>query len=229
MNKLLHQLREDDWTLLVSLPRNDVRLAEAAIRGGAQGLKVHLNVDHHASGTHFGSWAEEKENLQRILEAAGEVPVGIVPGGTPFATLDEFREMAGAGIDFFDAYPADAPAWTLEQPYLNVMLAAYAGGTVDEIGALEQLGMEMCEASIVAQTGYGEDLTALDLARYADLAFFLDDAPIIVPSQKNIRPADLPALRKTGVKGVLIGAIVTGREPDTLEAATRAFREATVA
>jgi putative N-acetylmannosamine-6-phosphate epimerase len=226
MNKLLDQLRHNDWTLLVSLPRNDVRLAEAAIRGGAQGLKIHLNVEHHASGTKFGSWEEEQENIARIVEAAGEVPVGIVPGGSPFATQSEFKAMSEAGIDFFDAYPADAPAWTLEQKDLNVMLAAFAGGTVEEVGALEQLGMEMCEASIVAQSDYGRELTALDLARYMDLSFFLDEAPIIVPSQKQIRPNEVPALQKTGVKGVLIGAIVTGREPDTLEAATRAFRDA---
>jgi hypothetical protein len=227
MNKLLDQLRHNDWTLLVSLPRNDVRLAEAAIRGGAQGLKIHLNVEHHASGTHFGSWDEEKENITRILEVAGDVPVGVVPGGSPFATPDEFRAMSEAGIDFFDAYPAEAPAWTLEQRYLNVMLAAYAGGSAEEMEALEQLGMEMCEASIVPQTDYGKDLSALDLARYADLAFFLDEAPFIVPSQKKIRPADVTALQRTGAKGVLIGAIVTGREADTLEAATRAFRQAT--
>ncbi len=32
-------------------------------------------------------------------------------------------------------------------------------------------------------------------------------------------------LQRTGARGVLIGAIVTGREADTIEAAARAFRE----
>jgi len=227
MNQLLNRLRDNTWTTLVSLPRNDVTLAQAALRGGAQGLKIHLNVDHHASGTHFGSWEEEKTEIGRILDVAKSgaqpIPVGIVPGGGGiFATPDEFRDMAVCGVDFFDAYPVDAPAWTLGQTDLDVMLAAYEGGTTGEIAALEELGMTMCEASIVAQSDYGQLLNARDVARYRELAHILS-APIIVPSQKAIVPADLPALRASGVRGLLIGAIVVGREADSIEGATRAF------
>jgi hypothetical protein len=132
MNQLLQQLQNEPFTLLVSLPRNDVRLAEAALRGGAQGLKVHLNVEHFASGTRFGSFEEEHENIARIVEVASthHASVGIVPGGSSFATEEEFQKLAQLGIDFFDAYPSEAPPWTLTQKHLDVMLAAYAGGSV---------------------------------------------------------------------------------------------------
>ena len=223
MNKLLNRLRDAEFTLLVSLPRNDVRLAEAAIRGGAQGLKVHINVDHHASGTHFGSFSEERENLARIVEVAGDAPVGIVPGGTPFATPDEFVELAKIGIDFFDAYPGDAPTWTLSQTHLGRMLAAFETASGATMQALERLGMEMCEASIINQSQYGQLFSTLDLARYSELSENIN-VPFIVPSQKNIAPADVSALQQAGAKGVLIGAIVTGKEPESLEQATRAFR-----
>src|SRR5690606_12862086 len=98
MNKLRHQLQNQPFSLLVSLPQNDPALARAAMRGGAQGLKIHINVEHHASGTHFGSWSEEKERIAAILEEAKEAPVGIVPGGNPFASPAEFAEMAQMGI-----------------------------------------------------------------------------------------------------------------------------------
>lgn len=224
MNQLKTQLEQSPWTLLVSLASNDVRLAQAALRGGAQGLKIHLNVHHHASGTRFGSWDEEKTEISRIVETAREngASVGVVPGGSPFATLEEFADMARVGVDYFDAYPADAPAWTLAQAHLDVMLAAYAGGSVDEMLALEALGMSLCEASIVEQDGYGRPLCALDLARYQVLAGRLK-SPIIVPSQKAIAVEDVAALKKTGARGLLIGAIVTGREADSIEAAARAF------
>ncbi len=225
MNKLLARLSEDDFTLLVSLPRNDVRLAEAAVRGGAQGLKVHLNVHHHASGTHFGSFQDERASLEKIVAVAGDAAVGIVPGGSPFATLQEFQELAAMGIDFFDAYPAEAPAWTLAQQHLGRMLAAFEGGSLEEMVALRESGMQMCEASIVSQQDYGKLLTALDVARYRRLASEVA-VPVIVPSQKHIVTDDLPALRSSGVKGVLIGAIVTGKEAQSLEAATRSFSEA---
>jgi hypothetical protein len=221
---LLQQLQENDWTTLVSLARNDLDLAKAAIGGGAQGLKVHINVDHFASGTHFGSFAEERNSLARIVEAAaaGDCSVGIVPGGAPFATEAEFADLAALGIDYFDAYPADAPAWTLTQPYLDKMMAAYHGVSADTMQSFERLGMQLCEASILDHRDYGKPLSALDLAHYAELATALS-VPIIVPSQKKIEPTDIPALRRTGVKGVLLGAVVTGNSAASLEAALRAF------
>lgn len=232
MNQLRNQLLSEPFTLLVSLPRNDVRLAEAALRGGAQGLKVHINVHHFASGTRFGSLTEERDNLAAILEVAraANASVGIVPGaatpdGGVFASPDDFAALAEMGIDYFDAYPADAPAWSLCQKHLDVMMAAFHGGTIAQMQALEKTGMSLCEASIMHHDSYGQSLNALDVAAYAELCGALA-SPVIVPSQKKLVPADIPALRAAGVRGILIGAIVTGREAETIESAARAFRTA---
>lgn len=227
MNQLIQQLQNNDWTLLVSLPRNDAELAKAALGAGAQGLKIHINVEHFASGTKFGSFEDEKENLEKIVQLASEysASVGIVPGGTPFATREEFRKLADIGIDYFDAYPGDAPAWTFDQDSLDVMLAAWNGASDEEIMSLEELGMTMCEASIMHHDDYGQPLSTLDMARYHDLAQTIS-VPFIVPSQKLLLPQDQSLLQRAGASGVLIGAIVTGREAASLEAATRAFRDA---
>jgi hypothetical protein len=182
-------------------------------------------VDHFASGTHFGSFAQEKARLEPIVAAAREANanVGIVPGaGGVFATRQDFKELAAMGVDYFDAYPYEAPAWVFEQDDLDIMMAAYHGGNLEELAVLQGLGMTLCEASILPHEEYGKALTALDLARYRDLTRRLQ-VPIIVPSQKKIEPTDLPALRSTGVRGLLIGAIVTGRDAASLEAATRAM------
>ena len=225
MNQLHTQLTTQDWTLLVSLPRNDVELARAALRGGAQGLKVHINVEHFASGTRYGSWPEERESLAAILEVAREAGanVGVVPGASgAFASPDDFRGLAAIGVDYFDAYPFDCPAWALSQTDLSVMMAAFHGYDLEEFAGLESLGMSLCEASILGHDDYGKTLNARDLARYAALANRLK-APVIVPSQKKIEPGDIAALRATGARGLLIGAIVTGREAESVEAAARAF------
>lgn len=227
MNQLLQRLQTKAWTLLVSLPANDVELAKAALGGGAQGLKVHINVQHFASGTNFGTLEEERDNLAAIVAAATEysASVGIVPGGAPFASREDFKELAQLGIDYFDAYPADAPGWTMQQTDLDIMLAAYNGGSDEELHALEDLGMQLCEASIVHHDNYGSDLNALDLAHYTALSKVLS-VPFIVPSQKKVAPADQVLLQSAGARGVLIGAIVTGREAATIKAAARAFRDA---
>ncbi len=232
MNQLREQLLNQDFTLLVSLPRNDVLLAEAALRGGAQGLKVHINVAHFASGTRFGSLDEERDSLAAILAVAqaANASVGIVPGATSgedyaFASPDDFAQLAALGIDYFDAYPADAPAWTLTQNSLDVMLAAFNGGQIAQIQALESAGMRLCEASIMHHDDYGKSLNALDVAAYGELCAAIT-SPVIVPSQKRLTPADIPALKASGARGILIGAIVTGREAASIEEATRAFRAA---
>ncbi len=225
MNQLHSQLTQNDWTLLVSLPRNDVELARAALRGGAQGLKVHINVEHFASGTRFGSWEEERETLAQIVEIARDegASVGVVPGADGnFASPADFRGLAGIGIDYFDAYPADCPAWALAQTDLDVMMAAFHGYDLAEFAGMESLGMTLCEASILGHDDYGKTLSARDIARYAQLVKALN-VPVIVPSQKKIEPGDVAALRASGARGLLIGAIVTGRDAASIEAATRSF------
>jgi len=202
------------------------------LNGGAQGLKVHVNVEHFASGTRFGSWNDEREAIGRIVELAREqgASVGVVPGAISatderFASEDEFARMAEVGIDYFDAYPADAPSWTLRQKHLDIMMAAYHGGDISEIQTLETLGMTLCEASIMPHQEYGQPLNARDLARLSTLSQAID-APVIVPSQKKLTPHDIDALQHCGARGVLIGAVVTGREAASIEAATRAFAAA---
>ena len=232
MNQLLTRLQDNAFTLLVSLPRNDIELAQAALSGGAQGLKVHVNVSHFASGTRFGSWNDERETIGRIVELARQhgASVGVVPGAISgeeqrFATEDEFAQMAEIGLDYFDAYPADAPAWTLRQKHLDIMMAASHGSDIIELQTLLSLGMTLCEASIMPHEEYGQPLNVRDLARLSTLSQAID-APVIVPSQKKLTPHDMDALQHSGARGVLIGAVVTGREAASIEAATRAFAAA---
>ena len=225
MNQLRDRLTSHEWTLLVSLPKNDPELALAALEAGARGLKIHVNVDHFASGTHFGSFEAERESLAAICALAREagVNVGGVPGASGrFASPADFAGLAAIGVDYFDAYPADTPAWVFAQRDLDIMLAAYHGYVPAQFARFESLGMKLCEASILAHEDYGKPLSALDLALYAELTATLT-VPVIVPSQKKIMPGDVPALRRTGVKGLLIGAIVTGRDAKSLAEATRSF------
>jgi len=224
MNQLLHQLQNNPFTLLVSLPRNEMALAAAALRGGARGLKVHLNVHHAASGTQFGTFEEEREVLAQIAELAKahDASVGVVPGGAPFASENEFTELAEIGIDYFDAYAADAPAWTLTQNHLDKMLAAHHGASMEFVKSLQALGMQLCEASILPHEQYGQPLRVLDVAAYQQICGALE-TPVIVPTQKKIRPSEVKILRNAGIRALLIGAVVTGDQPDSIEKATAEF------
>lgn len=230
----LDRLRSDHLMLMVSLPTNCADLARAALGGGADGLKVHINVHHHASGTHFGSLDEEAANLEAIVAAAQGHPVGIVPGAEQMASPEDMRRLADMGIDFFDAYAHHMPAWMVRAPDLD-MAAMVALGHDHEWADVEAIGVELAaeptkwvdavEASVIAPEGYGEALNALDLARYRRLCGTVG-VPVMIPTQRHIRPAEVALIAQCGAAALLIGAIVTGREPDTIEAATRDFRAA---
>ena len=220
-------LKAGQPTLLVSLPRNDLELAQAAIAGGAQCLKVHLNVHHHASGTHFGALEDEGPALEEIVNLG--VPVGVVPGaGAAMVTEQDMRRLDEMGIDFFDVYVHDLPGWMLEMETSLSAMIALSYFQKDTGFSLDPYAREcdLIEASIVEPDGYGQPLTAEDLGQYRQIATRYPDLPVVVPSQRHVRPERVAELLGVGVRGILIGAIVTGREPAGLAAATRRFREA---
>lgn len=211
--------------LIVSLPANSPELARAAQAGGADALKVHLHVRHDASGTQFGSLAEERAALEQIL-ALG-LPTGIVPGaGDRLPTPEEMRELAEMGVDFFDFYTHDTPAWLVGFTGMTRAIAISSPAQCDQLGDLEALGFELIEVAIVPHEGYGRPLSVADLVAYRQVRR-ATSLPIIVPTQRAIRPEEAPVLlRETGINALMIGAIVTGREPASLQAATAQFAAA---
>lgn len=223
--RTLEMLRRG-FRLLVSLPRNDVDLAKAALEAGADALKVHIGLEHFASGLSTGSLDEEEDALREIVELGA--PVGIVPGvGEGMANRDEMLRLAEIGIDFFDLYATDMPAWMLRMDdcRMSVMVAfshtCWPWGLIEH--TLSKSRPDLIEASILPHDDYGGPFTAADVSQYAEIAHRARQ-PVIVPTQKRVRPEEVGSLMDAGVAGLLIGAIVTGSELQTLVTATEQFR-----
>jgi len=222
MSRLLELLASPP-RLLVSLPRNDRDLAKAALDGGAEALKVHLNVHHDASGTYFGTFKEERKSLEAILRLS-QAPVGVVTGAERVATHRELEGLRAMGVDFFDLYAHHMPSWMMRVPGMGRMVAVDDTYSLPMIQTLVGVGMEMLEAAVVPHGGYGRPLTMQDLARYRVLRRAVS-VPIVVPSQRKLTPEDARTLTDVvGIEGVMIGAIVTGQEPLSLERTTERFR-----
>jgi hypothetical protein len=224
MNRLM-QLLNSRPTLIFSLPKNDPALAKAAIKAGADALKVHIHIHHEASGTHFGSLAEEKAALQEIL-ACG-LPTAIVVGaGEAVASREEMAEIQEMGFEAFDAYAHHLPAWMFELTGMAKMVAVDDSYTAKSLSDLEQMGMDILEAAVVPHAGYGEPLMLSDLTHYCALRESAK-VPIVIPTQRKIQPEEVPQLfRVCRPNALMIGAIVTGTEPDTISEATAAFKQA---
>ncbi len=221
--------------LIVSLPKNSREMAQAAADAGADAIKVHMNVEHRASGTYFGPYAEESEAISTIINAVDR-PVGLMPGAEcqNLPTFDELSELAKCGLTFLDIYAKHMPLWFIDLPLEIIIALDSFAGFVEEPyytthfawpKGSNQNRFKMCEASIVKPEEYGTPFSYQDYRRLRILQEYVD-VPLLVPTQKAITPNDAVWLKRTGTGGLMIGSIVTGKTPDSIAKATAAYRKA---
>lgn len=226
--KFKNMLCSNKFSLLVSLPSNNLELAKAALEGGADAIKVHCNVWHRASGHTFGTYEDNKEFIRQLIELCGDVPVGLMPGTSEaFITEEDRKELEEMGLSFVSAYSHHLPCFMMDSQVLTNAVAidlTYSNSTLD---AVRDSDIEVLEASIVPGENYGQELYYSDILRYADIAA-KSGKLCVVPTQKKIKPSEVKYLYRAGCKALMIGAVVLGQEPtpEELRTITRAFREA---
>lgn len=208
-----------EFPIIVSLPRHDLELAQAALDGGASAIKVHLNAHHRASGTTFGSYTEERPFLEALAKLGA--PMLVMAGQETVPTLKEMNALADLGFEGFNVYIDHLQPHLLESR-LRPMPALSSTSTDADIARLATIPGAMIEASIMTFEEYGSPLTEADLARYAHITR-LSNVPIIAPSQKKFAPSDIPAMRRAGIAAPLLGVIVTGASPQEMLASITAF------
>jgi len=226
----LRKLIKKKKVLVVSLPVNDAKLAQPAVEAGADSIIVHINVQRRANpayGIQFGSWQEEKGNVIPIAELCvkNNVSIGIMPGSDWVATLEEFDEFVKLGFDFYNIYVYDLPASHLCYDKLSKMIAVGYKYNLDSVKALGELGADFLEAAIIHPEGHEQRLTLNDLTRYKNLVSAAQ-IPVLVPTQRKISLDDLPALFKTGVHGLIITHLMTGKHAKGIYEVTKNFSKA---
>ncbi|MEO9299901.1 hypothetical protein [Devosia alba] len=210
------------FPIIVSLPRHDLDLARAAFEAGAGAIKVHLNAFHRASGTRFGSYAAERPFLEQLAKLGA--PMLVMAGQETVPTLNELNALADLGFEGFNVYVDHLQPHML-QSRLRPMPALSSTSTDADTMRLAAIPGAMLEASIMDFADYGTALTPADIARYAHIAG-QSSAPVIAPSQKKFTPADMPALRGSGMAALLLGVIVTGTTPKDMLSRVAAFTKA---
>ena len=224
MSTLLSKLQSASPCLIVSIPGNHADMAKSAEAAGADAVKVHIHVTHHATGITFGTLEQERAALEKII-ASVKIPVGLVPGEDIGISPETFKTISEMGFTFIDGYAHTLPAWGRggKMDYWAAINPTY---TITEIQHLADLPwVDAIETSIVPADAYGRFLSIRDLARYREIAKLLNK-PFVVPSQRKLRVEDVQSLLAVGAKNLMIGAVVTGMDVAGVEAATRAFRRA---
>ena len=207
----------------MSLPRNNPDWCWAAFEAGADAVKVHINVAHRASGTVFGRLSDERPALEAMLKMRTG-PMGLVLGGSLADVGQDALAVRDLPFSFYSVYAHHLPAWALGS---GIPLMAACDGTysLEEISRMPAMGCNVLAASVIPGGEYGQGLSMRDLIRYSAIADAVS-VPVVVPTQRAIRPDEVEALIRTGVKGLMIGAIVTGQEEASIARTVAAFRKA---
>ena len=223
MNDYLQAFAQNKLTLIMSLPENNPAWCRAAFEAGADAVKVHINVTHRASGTCFGRLEEERSALEEMLSRRAG-PMGLVLGGSLEQAVLDAEAARTLPFSFHSVYAHHMPAWALGSG-TPLMAACDGAYTLDEIRAMPALGADVLEASVIPGGEYGQALSMRDLLKYRVIAQAVS-IPVVVPTQRAIQPREVEALLRAGVRGLMIGAVVTGKEEGSIAREVAAFRKA---
>jgi hypothetical protein len=200
--------------VIVSLPRHEMGLAEAARDAGVDALKLHLNAWHRASGTTFGTLDQERAFFRRAATLG--LPLLVMAGQDRVPTETEMDELADLGVEGFNVY-LDHLQPHLLRSRLRPIPALSSDSPPEAVERVRAIPGAWVEASVTAFPDYGKPLSSDDLDRYRKVA--ASGLPTIAPSQKRFVADDVPKLRDAGVAALLLGVIVTGSTAETLAAA----------
>ncbi|MFH1576517.1 MAG: hypothetical protein ABID35_03150 [Candidatus Margulisiibacteriota bacterium] len=218
MPKLVELLQKNKLTLIAALPNNDLELARAAIAGGADALQLHLNVRG------VGDYNSEKVNLAKILGIAS-IPVGMMPGSKKQASRKEMQEIVKMGIDFVNLKRDNLPDYYSELKGVSKVLGLGNRFTIDLVLGIGEHGADALDAAIIPAAEQGKDLVIGDLQNYISIVISAG-IPVIIPTQRSIRPSEVAIVSDTDARGLLLTPVVLGTTAKHIEKNVREFRVA---
>ncbi|OGB88324.1 hypothetical protein A3H38_00635 [candidate division WOR-1 bacterium RIFCSPLOWO2_02_FULL_46_20] len=212
MSQLLELLARNKMTLIVALPENNLELAEAASKGGADALLL------------AGDLSADKKNMKAIVSRL-KVPVGIDQNRAEHFKKTEVEAMAGLGFDFIDINFENFSGEIVKLKKIAKVLSLNSRFFLDDLVEIEGAGLNALDAAIVPQSGQGKELVVGDLQNYISIILSAG-LPVIIPTQRSIRPSEVAIIADTGAKGILLTPVVTGTSAKHIEKNTREFRVA---
>ncbi|MDU5105346.1 hypothetical protein [Clostridium sp.] len=223
---LINILNQKAISLIVSLPENNVEFAEAALSAGADVIKMHINVEHRASKTKFGSLSEELNIIKEIVSLCKKYdkPIGIVAGGHDKIPMSEIEGILKEGFSFISLYDKHMNPLIFNKDIYR-MVAIDDCYKLEYVKAYDELPIDVLECSIMDPNTYGNELTVREILQYQSIRTSTSK-PIVIPTQRNITPEQSLVLQQIGINGIMIGAIVTGKTMESIYEATSRYRNA---
>ena len=209
MPKLVKLLNTNKMTLIVALPKNDPELAQAAIAGGADALQLQL---------------DEKPALKEILRRA-KIPVGLETGNKKQPTEKEIKDLVSLGFDFLNMKRDHLPDYYSRLKGVAKVMGLGNRFTIDLVLGVGEHGAQALDAAIIPVAEHGQELVVGDLQNYISIVISAG-IPVIIPTQRSIKPSEVAIIADTDAKGLLLTPVVLGTTAKHIEQNVREFRVA---
>lgn len=224
MDRFQAMLHNNDLSLVVSLPENSWALAKAAMDAGADGLKFHINVEHKASGNHFGHLQTYRDLFQKVREVFTG-PIGIVLGDSAEKVREaDLDTLEALGFDYYSLYCRHIPLHLTDTDKLKKTFAVSSDFDASLLHSLKDFQFDGIEISAVKSDDYGSPLTLEDLLTYRSFINQVD-IPVILPSQKKWIADDVSYLKQIGADVLMLGTVVIGTTESSVYHQVKAFKE----
>jgi hypothetical protein len=204
MSKLLEMMSKKKMTLIVQLPENDIEMAKAAEAAGADALVVNKG--------------EKQSEIMKEVK----IPVGI--DLSLEEKLDEKKIKENEKYDFINFHFDSLTAIT-KRIKTGKIIALSNSYTLDKIIGVENVGAQAIDAAIVPLSQGHRDLVVGDLQNYIAIAIS-SGLPVIIPTQRTIKPSEVAIIADTGAKGLLLTKVVLGESVKSIEKALKEYRAA---
>lgn len=203
MSKLLKMLKENNLTLIVELPENTVEFAQAAEKNGADAIIIREG------------YGEEETILNSV-----SIPVGV---DLNKKKSEESKKLMELDFDFVNFHPE------VIEGYLNKektkIVALDESFTLDKLMHMMDEKIDAIDAAIIPPNQLGKELIVGDLQNYIAIAMS-SNIPVMVPTQRSIKPSEIPIIWDTGAKGLILTKVVLG---DNIKSFTKAVSEYRIA
>lgn len=202
MSKLLQLLKKNPLTLIVHLPENNVEMAIAAEKAGADALLI----------THG-------DNEEEILKAVS-IPVGL---DVDKAIPQEIENKLEMKFDFINFHPEMMEHYAkLKRTKIVALDETY---TLDKLMNIDDKPIDGIDAAIIPSSQEGRELIVGDLQSYIAIALS-SNLPVIVPTQRSIKVSEVPIIWDTGAKGLILTKVVLGESLESVVKTIKDYRAA---
>jgi hypothetical protein len=211
MSKISKVIELNRFTLIVELAGFDAEIAHDAIEAGADVLLLNDHVED----------AHDLKACPRCID----IPFGVNLINPKKLKPGLYEDLEKYGVDFIEYSIQTPPAQIDKVKKLGKMQSLGADYTLDKLMELKDDNADVVNATIFSKSEWGKELSVGDLQHFISICIS-SNVPVLVPTQKRIRPSEVSIIWDTGAKGLILTPNMLPKKKEELIEVIQEYRAA---